>query len=164
MLLAPTPTMIENGDEVESSRNNDNEIKDMQSIMEDLTSRMTQITTKQVIWVNVDKSKGYAVDFLSISLHALSNNSEAYYVPCIYTQIETEGDNDNSNSDVQDLSSTREMRLIPIDPTQLDTLFQKICECAELNPYPNHKEACVILFKADQMEKHEVTNKRYDVL
>jgi hypothetical protein len=46
MLLAPTPTMAigtmtENDDEVESSSNSDKEIKDMQSIMEDLTSRMS---------------------------------------------------------------------------------------------------------------------------
>jgi nucleotide-sensitive chloride channel 1A len=46
------------------------------------------ITTKQVIWVNdVDKSKGYAVDFLSISLHAVSTDPEAYSAPCLYTQV-----------------------------------------------------------------------------
>jgi len=43
-----------------------------------------------VIWVSdVDKSKGYAVDFLSISLHAVSRDPEAYSVPCLYTQVFT---------------------------------------------------------------------------
>jgi len=32
-------------------------------------------------------AKGYAVDFLSISLHAVSRDPEAYSSPCIYTQV-----------------------------------------------------------------------------
>ncbi|KAI5389224.1 hypothetical protein KIW84_074758 [Lathyrus oleraceus] len=123
------------------------------------------ITTKQVIWVSdVDKSKGYAVDFLSISLHAVSRDPEAYSVPCLYTQIETEADedlnSDNSDSEestqVHDLSIVREMRLIPSDPTQLDSLFQVFCECAELNPDQNNEEQEEEhhdwIFSADQME------------
>jgi hypothetical protein len=64
MLLAPTPTMAigtmtENDDEVESSSNSDKEIKDMQSIMEDLTSRMSQVLTQnqtQTHTTNVNSS------------------------------------------------------------------------------------------------------------
>jgi nucleotide-sensitive chloride channel 1A len=130
------------------------------------------ITTKQVIWVNdVDKSKGYAVDFLSISLHAVSTDPEAYSAPCLYTQIETEGDeelnSDNSDSEsnhVQDLSTIREMRLIPTDPTQLDTLFQVFCECAELNPDPNdeeQEEEHEWIFNAEQMEEEEAEDEGY---
>ncbi|KAI4324001.1 hypothetical protein L6164_023568 [Bauhinia variegata] len=45
------------------------------------------ISTKQVIWLSdVDKAKGYAVDFLSLSLHAASRDPEAYPFPCIYMQ------------------------------------------------------------------------------
>jgi len=29
------------------------------------------------------------------------------------------------------------MRLLPSDPSQLDTLFDIFCQCAELNPEPN---------------------------
>ncbi|KAM1053907.1 hypothetical protein FF1_001367 [Malus domestica] len=44
------------------------------------------ISTKQVVWLSdVDREKGYTVDFLSISLHAVSRDSEAYTSPCIYT-------------------------------------------------------------------------------
>lgn len=32
-------------------------------------------------------AKGYVVDFLSISLHAVSRDPEAYSSPCIYTQV-----------------------------------------------------------------------------
>ncbi|XP_004506358.1 chloride conductance regulatory protein ICln [Cicer arietinum] len=130
------------------------------------------ITTKQVIWVSdVDKSKGYAVDFLSISLHAVSRDPEAYPTPCLYTQIETEADDeinsDNSDSEsnyVHDLSNIREMRLIPSDPMQLDTLFQVFCECAELNPDPNaeeQEEEHDWIFSADQMEDEEAEEEDY---
>ena len=130
------------------------------------------ITTKQVIWVSdVDKSKGYAVDFLSISLHAVSRDPEAYSLPCLYTQIETEADeelnSDNSDSEsnhVHDVSNVREMRLIPSDPTQLDSLFQVFCECAELNPDPNteeQEEEHDWIFSADQMEDEEAEDEDY---
>lgn len=43
---------------------------------------------RQVVWLSdVDRAKGYAVDFLSLSLHAVSRDPEAYPSPCIYTQV-----------------------------------------------------------------------------
>lgn len=36
---------------------------------------------------DVDKDKGYAVDFLSLALHAVSRDPEAYPVPCIYALV-----------------------------------------------------------------------------
>ncbi|KAK6275672.1 hypothetical protein POUND7_005381 [Theobroma cacao] len=120
------------------------------------------ITTKQVIWLSdVDSAKGYAVDFLSLSLHAVSRDPEAYHSPCIYTQIETEADEDVSEdsdsecNEVLDLSKVTEMRLIPSDASQLDTLFQMFCECAELNPEPieeGEEEGHNWVFSADQLE------------
>lgn len=45
-------------------------------------------SSSKVIWLSdVDKEKGYAVDFLSLSLHAVSRDPEAYTSPCIYTQV-----------------------------------------------------------------------------
>ncbi|KAG6619821.1 hypothetical protein I3842_Q079000 [Carya illinoinensis] len=120
------------------------------------------ISTKQVVWLSdVDRTKGYAVNFLSISLHAISRDTEAYPSPCIYTQIETEADEDDSegsdseSSAVLDLSKIREMRLIPSDPSQLDALFDIFCECAELNPEPideEEEEEHNWVFSADQLE------------
>ncbi|KAI4390113.1 hypothetical protein MLD38_002259 [Melastoma candidum] len=106
------------------------------------------ISTQKVIWLSdVDPNKGYAVDFLSVSLHAVSRDPEAYPFPCIYTQIETgdEEEDESDGSDAEnvealDLSRVREMRLIPSDPEQLDTLFEIFCECAELNPEPSDEE------------------------
>ncbi|KAG6480057.1 hypothetical protein ZIOFF_063535 [Zingiber officinale] len=43
---------------------------------------------KRVIWLSdADKGKGYAVDFLLLSLHAVSRDLETYPFPCIYTQV-----------------------------------------------------------------------------
>ncbi|KAG6532552.1 hypothetical protein ZIOFF_006398 [Zingiber officinale] len=78
----------------------------------------------RVIWLSdANRGKGYAVDFLSLSLHAVSRDREAYPFPCIYTQIET-GDEDDEeeskdsyskiNGDLV-LSKITEMRLVPSD-------------------------------------------------
>lgn len=98
-----------------------------------------------MIWVSeVEKGKAYAVDFLAVSLHAVSRDPEAYSSPCIYTQIETEDgsdeESDESDSEVNvetELSKVTEMRIIPSDPCQLDGLFEAFSHCAELNPDPN---------------------------
>jgi hypothetical protein len=43
---------------------------------------------RRVIWLSeAEKGKGYAVDFLDITLHAVSRDLEAYPSPCIYTQV-----------------------------------------------------------------------------
>jgi len=45
-------------------------------------------STRRVIWLSeAEKGKGYAVDFLDITLHAVSRYVEAYPSPCIYTQV-----------------------------------------------------------------------------
>ncbi|XVE58691.1 hypothetical protein DITRI_Ditri04bG0189300 [Diplodiscus trichospermus] len=122
------------------------------------------ITTKQVVWLSdVDRAKGYAVDFLSLSLHAVSRDPEAYPSPCIYTQIETEADEDESedldseNNEALDLSKVTEMRLIPSDASHLDTLFRMLSECAELNPEPieEGEEGHNWVFSADQLEDEQ---------
>ncbi|AED97592.1 nucleotide-sensitive chloride conductance regulator (ICln) family protein [Arabidopsis thaliana] len=118
------------------------------------------ITSRKLIWLSdVDMAKGYAVDFLSISLHAVSRDPEAYSSPCIYTQIEVEEDeddeSDSESTEVLDLSKIREMRLVPSDSTQLETLFDVFCECAELNPEPVQEEeesGHNWVFSADQMD------------
>ncbi|XP_024024887.1 chloride conductance regulatory protein ICln isoform X2 [Morus notabilis] len=119
------------------------------------------ISTKKVVWLSdVDRAKGYAVDFLFLSLHAVSRDPEAYPSPCIYTQIETGDDEDESgdsdsecNGAAQDLSKITEMRLIPSDAGQLDRLFEIFCECAELNPEPieGEEEAHNWIFSADRI-------------
>ncbi|KAM3248086.1 chloride conductance regulatory protein ICln isoform X1 [Capsicum annuum] len=122
------------------------------------------ITTKQVVWLSdTDRSEGYAVDFLSVSLHAVSRDPEAYPDSCLYAQIdngveddESEGSSDEG-AESSDLSRITELRLVPTDPNQVDTLFQIFCECAELNPEPieEEEEEHNWIFSADQLENQE---------
>ncbi|KAL8161784.1 hypothetical protein V2J09_013273 [Rumex salicifolius] len=118
------------------------------------------ISSRQVVWVSdLDRNKSYAVDFLSISLHAVSRHPEAYPSPCIYAQIDTEDDeNESEGSDSEahigtlDLSNVKEIRLVPSDPTQF------FCECAELNPEPviMEEEEHEWIFSADQLQADEI--------
>lgn len=40
------------------------------------------------MWLSdTDRAKGYAVDFIAVSLHAVSRDPEAYSAPCIYAQV-----------------------------------------------------------------------------
>ncbi|KAL9258309.1 Chloride conductance regulatory protein ICln-like protein [Drosera capensis] len=123
------------------------------------------ITSRRVIWLSeVERSKGYEVDFLSISLHAVSRDPMAYPLPCIYAQIDngdseaedegSEGSESENELGSLDLSKIGEMRLVPSDPDQLDRLFEVFCECAELNPEPveGEEEENSWIFSADQME------------
>eukprot|EP00897_Mesotaenium_endlicherianum_P007561 jgi/Mesen1/6833/ME000351S05948 len=49
------------------------------------------ITTKRLVWLSGENpQKGYGVDFLSLTMHAISRDSDAYPQPCIYTQIESD--------------------------------------------------------------------------
>ncbi|KAJ1689167.1 hypothetical protein LUZ63_013322 [Rhynchospora breviuscula] len=102
------------------------------------------VTTRRVIWLSdTEAEKGYSVDFVSISLHAVSRDPEAYPQPCIYAQIDLgeEGDetddSDSESGEDAELSKITEMRFVPSDPSQLDSLFAVFCQCAELNPDPN---------------------------
>ena len=43
---------------------------------------------RRLVWLSdEDVHKGYAVDFYSLSMHAISRDVEAYPQPCIYTQV-----------------------------------------------------------------------------
>ncbi|KAI3940024.1 hypothetical protein MKW98_029800 [Papaver atlanticum] len=120
------------------------------------------ITTKRIIWLSdVERELAYVVDFLSISLHAVSTDPEAYALPCIYAQVETltTGQEQSDSDSIQslDLSEIEEMRLIPSDPTQLDDLFDIFCQCAELNPDPDAEpeDDPDWVFNADQIEEDD---------
>ncbi|KAF8413033.1 hypothetical protein HHK36_001007 [Tetracentron sinense] len=120
------------------------------------------ISTKRVMWLSdMVRERGYSVDFLSLSLHAVSRDPEAYPSPCIYAQIETDavedeesGGSDSECDETLDVSKVTEMRLIPSDPNQLDILFDIFCECAELNPEPveEQDEEHNWIFSTGQME------------
>ncbi|KAG5558426.1 hypothetical protein RHGRI_008381 [Rhododendron griersonianum] len=55
------------------------------------------LKTSGVVERDGERAKGYAVDFLSVSLHAISRDPEAYPSSCIYVQIDAE-DEDGDQS------------------------------------------------------------------
>ncbi|KAG6470219.1 hypothetical protein ZIOFF_071280 [Zingiber officinale] len=76
---------------------------------------------RRVIWLSdADKGKGYAVDFLSLSLHAVSRDLETYPFPWATGKLieigdedeESESSDSESNDDLE-LSKVTEMRLLP---------------------------------------------------
>ncbi|KAI4993675.1 hypothetical protein ZWY2020_007988 [Hordeum vulgare] len=105
------------------------------------------ITTRRVIWLSeAEKDKGYVVDFLDITLHAVSRDP-GVPSPCLYTQIEAEANSDEEGGDMDaeaygdsQLPKISELRIILADAGQLDSLFDAFCHCAELNPDPTAEE------------------------
>ncbi|CAK9858659.1 unnamed protein product [Sphagnum jensenii] len=117
------------------------------------------VTTRRLVWLSdEDMHKGYAVDFLSLTMHAISRDEDAYPQPCIYSQIDGGEDEDEeyeedgtddgaeepleseNHGSVGDFSHVTEMRLVPRDASSLDHLFQVLCDCAALNPDPEGEQ------------------------
>ncbi|KAL0317676.1 UNVERIFIED_CONTAM: Chloride conductance regulatory protein ICln [Sesamum angustifolium] len=120
------------------------------------------ISTKQVVWLSdTDRAKGYAVDFVSVSLHAVSRDPRLtlLLIETGAEELESE-DSDSESDDILNLSKITEMRLVPSDPNQLDTLFTIFCECAELNPDPveEGEDGHNWVFSADQLEDDGAEN------
>jgi hypothetical protein len=48
----------------------------------------SRLVFRRVIWLSeAEMGKGFAVEFLDITLHAVSRDPEAYPSPCLYTQV-----------------------------------------------------------------------------
>lgn len=69
-------------------------------------------------------ARSFAVSFSTISIHAISRDPSHTSAPCLYCQL-----------DVPDDDYT-ELRLVPSDPTVLDSLFEAFSRGAQLNPDP----------------------------
>ncbi|KAJ7562153.1 hypothetical protein O6H91_03G056700 [Diphasiastrum complanatum] len=101
------------------------------------------ITTRHLFWLSDhDPERGLSVDFLSLAMHAISRDANAYPLPCIYAQIESTGNDENEGGELlrqeehwfDDLSRISELRLVPRDTSVLENIFRVLCECAALNP------------------------------
>ncbi|CAM8996680.1 unnamed protein product [Rhodiola kirilowii] len=120
------------------------------------------ITTKQVVWLSdVDGSKGYAVDFLSISLHAVSRDPRLTLILAFTLRLRQEPDEDDSEG--SDLDSDEPHDL------SMDNLFEIFCDCAELIPEPvegkHGGREHNWIFSADQLEGEiEVDDSEWPVL
>lgn len=95
-----------------------------------LTAQLTCLAAlllcgRRVVWFSdADAAKGYSIHFRSMSMHALSRDTEAFPHPCIYAQVEVPRDPDAEENDEDENGDdegfegdeqTIELRFVPDD-------------------------------------------------
>lgn len=94
------------------------------------------ITTRSVHWLSdTDMGKGFKTAFRSITMHAVSRDTETFPHACIYMQVES-GESAGAYEEEEDeeADGTLELRIVPADAACLEAVFQALCDCAALNP------------------------------
>lgn len=67
-------------------------------------------------------------DYLSIVLHAICRDTEAFPKPCIYLQVQLDRENDDAE--------VEEIYLVPSEASQVEEIFEAMSRCAELHRDP----------------------------
>mmetsp|Transcript_14254 Transcript_14254/g.19652 ORF Transcript_14254/g.19652 Transcript_14254/m.19652 type:complete len:218 (+) Transcript_14254:251-904(+) len=128
-----------------------------------LTKGTLYITTRKVHWLSdTDTSKDFEVPFRSITMHAVSRDSESFPTPCIYMQVEFPSI-ERESDDEDDIT---EMRVIPSDSDCIDQIFQVLCDCAALNPDLDCEEngEGEFYFNEDEVVNGTGSDERADIL
>mmetsp|Transcript_22337 Transcript_22337/g.48760 ORF Transcript_22337/g.48760 Transcript_22337/m.48760 type:complete len:190 (+) Transcript_22337:80-649(+) len=99
------------------------------------------LTNQRIVWLAAE-SKGFAMDYPFVVLHAISRSVEAFSHPCIYCQL-SEMPADvlavpvpMDQDDDEDDAPVPELRFAPANEASLDRIFQVFSEMAALNPDP----------------------------
>ncbi|CAD7695807.1 unnamed protein product [Ostreobium quekettii] len=101
------------------------------------------LTTKRVVWVSEgtgSNGTGYAADFRSIAVHAVSRDPEVSARDCIYIQLDcpdprfNEEEDEEGEGEAGTTALDAELRLVPAQPQQVEEIFRLLSECAALNP------------------------------
>jgi len=105
------------------------------------------ISKSVLVWISTN-GQGFALQYPTISMHAISRNTSGFPHPCIYMVVETpkergsDGGEHNgstqeeSDEDDDDEQST-EIRFVPSNITSLDTMYHALSECQALHPDEN---------------------------
>jgi Regulator of volume decrease after cellular swelling len=99
------------------------------------------ITSQRVIIINPDQVFQFDVPY--IMLHAVTRDPESYKDPCVYCQLDYEGDEDEDeeedaeSTDTPLMSPKDEMFLVPEREEQLKDIFDALSHAALLNPCLN---------------------------
>ena len=103
---------------------------------------------RRAIWLSDEEgSLALSVDFADISMHAIATDPSTVDRPCLYVQLSSpeddaiecqseESDEEghiNGEEGAKDVK-IKEIRLIPENSFDIDSLFQAFCEGAERNP------------------------------
>lgn len=85
------------------------------------------ITSKRVIWIaKSDNGANFDFDVRYIVLHAITRDVDSHPKPCIYCQLDTDGDEDECD----------ELFIIPQKEEQLKVIFDGLSNAALKNPDP----------------------------
>ncbi|KAI5481210.1 hypothetical protein MNV49_005645 [Pseudohyphozyma bogoriensis] len=101
------------------------------------------ITEGAVSFLASDSSRGVSIPYPHITLHAISraplrsgSADNGGGGPCIYCQVdESDEAAEGAEDDYEDTS--REVIIIPSDPSTLDKIFETLSTCAALHPPPS---------------------------
>ncbi|KAJ8678901.1 hypothetical protein QAD02_014688 [Eretmocerus hayati] len=114
------------------------------------------ITESLLSWVNNDTRQGFSLEYLHISLHAISRDHQTHPRQCLYIMVDAKvdfpgprstesnvtnndsNDAENNGEDDDDDSEApiTEMRFAPDDVNNLDAMFQAMNECQALHRDP----------------------------
>lgn len=113
------------------------------------------LSPRHVIWISLDGLIGYRLEYPQILLHAVCRDTTSFPLPCLYAQLDDEGeeeeayagamrqqeyeeenDANNEDDDNEDADSSiiSELRFVPAQPEILDALWSAMSACAALNP------------------------------
>lgn len=99
------------------------------------------VTNRRIVWVGGSNGSAepssHGVHFTDIMMHALASPSEDFAKHSIYMQLDgaQAGDDEDGND-----AGPPEVRLVPAEPSQMDAIFQALCEGALANPDPDAEE------------------------
>jgi len=112
---------------------------------QDLGKGTLFVAKSRLSWL-ADDGQGFALDYRSISLHAISRDLTHFPSECLYLMVENEAESDaavdtNSGSESGDDegngSKIGEVRFVPGNRSHLDPMFKAMSECQLLHPDPN---------------------------
>ncbi|KAJ1120085.1 hypothetical protein NDU88_008261 [Pleurodeles waltl] len=112
------------------------------------------IAESRLSWLN-SSGLGFALDYPSISLHAVSRDTNAYPQEHLYVMVNAKlgddepkendmGDNEDENDsddDDDDVEPITEIRFVPSDKSALEAMFSSMCECQALHPDPDDEDS-----------------------
>ena len=91
-------------------------------------------TTERVAWLSTSDETGFGFDYPTFIIHAISRSPESFKYPCIYCQLQSSADDDESEE-------IPEVRFCPKDEAQLETIFKIFSDMSALHPDPDDSQA-----------------------
>ncbi|XP_060779454.1 methylosome subunit pICln isoform X3 [Neoarius graeffei] len=127
-------------------------------------------------WFN-GSGMGFALDYPSISLHAISRDLSAYPQEHLYVMVnkklndeneaempekapDDEGEEESDNDEDEIIT---EIRFVPSDKAALESMFSAMCDCQALHPDPEDADSDNEEFEGEEFEEEEEETGQGDV-